>query len=330
MPVGEDLNYRQQAVVVAFFLSVGGVLLLIAWLARPNWVWDGPLVVAPAAGVACYPAMFLVERRAWWNRLGGHGLRVSGVSEQRVRQALRKVRRAVLADILKLAAGVVVVLGAIAITPLGLSANTGDRDLVRAGPVQQAEVVSVERDKWSKDDALIVKVARPGDGASVELTGGDQLRPAPKVGDRVQVVVDPSDPSYVLAASVDWSIPWYAYLLYIVISLVIGGFFSALTFGMVRYPRPARRAFWRARQATAIATVVDVQTTESSEDANPTYVTLEAEGVLWRLVVEPFDALVLEPGTRIPLAGDLRHRGWVICLTRPQLRPQEPIERRGT
>jgi len=66
------------------------------------------------------------------------------------------------------------------------------------------------------------------------------------------------------------------------------------------------------------------------EDQNPTYVTLEAEGVLWRLVVEPFDALVLEPGTRIPLAGDLRHRGWVICLTQAAAPPQEPIERRGT
>jgi hypothetical protein len=329
--VGEDLNYRQQAVVVAFFLSVGGVLLLIAWLARPNWVWDGPLVVAPAAGVACYPAYFLVERRGWWSRLGGHGLRVRGVPEKRVRRALRKVRRAVLADTLKLVARVFVVLAAIAITPLGLSANMGDRDLVRAGPVQQAEVVSVEQDRWSKDDALIVKVARPGDGASVELTGGDQLQPAPKVGDRVQVVVDPSDPSYVLAASVDLSIPWYAYLLYPVVSLIIGGFLSALTFATTRYPRRARWAFWRARQAAAIATVVDVRTTEASDEyPNPTYVTLETDGLVWRLVVEPFDPFVLEPGTRLPLAGDLRHRGWIICLTRPQLRPQEPIERRGT
>ncbi|ONI67648.1 hypothetical protein BWI15_31605 [Kribbella sp. ALI-6-A] len=65
----DDLYGRQLLLLLAFFTSTAGLLLLIAWLTRPNWLWDGPLAAFAAAGIACYPARFLVERFDWWKRL---------------------------------------------------------------------------------------------------------------------------------------------------------------------------------------------------------------------------------------------------------------------
>ena len=50
----------------------------------------------------------------------------------------------------------------------------------------------------------------------------------PAVGDRVDVVVDPDDPSYVLAADVDWDMHWYWYVLIVVVALVCAWFSSML------------------------------------------------------------------------------------------------------
>jgi hypothetical protein len=95
--------------------------------------------------------------------------------------------------------------------------------LARSGQVQQAAVLSVEQDKWSKGQDVIVTVARPGDGAPVEVSGGDELDPEPKVGDRIDVIVDPDDPAYVLAADVDWDMHWYWYVFAVVLGLICAG-----------------------------------------------------------------------------------------------------------
>jgi hypothetical protein len=89
----------------------------------------------------------------------------------------------------------------------------------------------VEEDKWSKGHDVIVKVARPGDGGAVEVIGGPDLDPRPAVGDRIGVFVDPDDPDNVLAASGDWVMHWYWYVLCIAISLVLAGICSPLLLG---------------------------------------------------------------------------------------------------
>jgi hypothetical protein len=71
---------------------------------------------------------------------------------------------------------------------------------------------------------VTVKVARPSDGAPVEIYGADQLDPMPEVGDRIGVIVDPDDPEDVLAADADWQMHWYWYLLIVVIAAVFAGF----------------------------------------------------------------------------------------------------------
>jgi hypothetical protein len=138
---------------------------------------------------------------------------------RRLRLAFRVLRRII---------GGILVLASLALIPLGIAFGGEDERLARAVPVQQAVVVSVEEVKSSKVDSVNVRVARPGDGATVELIGGGELDPRPAVGDRIGVIVDPEDREYVLAAGVDWQMHWYWYLLWIVLGLACAAFSAQL------------------------------------------------------------------------------------------------------
>ncbi len=218
MSEDNDLDGWQSVVLVVFFSLIGGLLYLVSWLTRPNFLYENPLVCAAIAGALCYPARWLVERTDWWKRLA-----IPRVA--RVRPVRDRVVRG-----LRIVVGLPIAVASLAILPLGISADREDQRVVAAGPVQSAEVVAVTDDRWTRYDDMIVKVARPGDGVPVELSGGDQLDPLPRVGDRVDVVVDPSDPSYVLAAGVDWGTPWWAYPLGVVISLLVLGLGLGIAF----------------------------------------------------------------------------------------------------
>jgi hypothetical protein len=240
-----DLWGRQLFVLLAFFGGTAGLLLLIAWAARPNWMWDGPLVAFAIAAGACYPARFVVKRFAWWRRLEQPTRWTVARREradERERQLQRKYRRREqaglkrhamrsrwwLGNLLLRLLGLVLVLGSLAIIPLGLGSGRSDEHLTRSAPVQQAVVVSVSEDKWSKNHDLTIKVARPGDGGTVEIAGADEIDPRPAVGDKVGVYVDPDNLDNVLAADADWAMHWYMYAVWIAISLVLACICSPL------------------------------------------------------------------------------------------------------
>lgn len=249
----DDLHGRQSVLLIAFFLAVGGGLYFVGWLTRPSFLYDNPLVCAAIAGGACYPARFLAERFTWWTRLAGPSRRTQARRERRRERDLAEAQAAALQQDAegrhrragrrqvhlggaliragRVIVGVPIALGSFAILPLGISAGHDNQRLVADGPVQQAVVVSVEEDKWSKYDDVTVKVARPGDGVPVEVDGGNQLHPRPAVGDRIGVVADPEDPSYPIAAAVDWSTPWWAWPLGVVITLLCLWMGVAIAFG---------------------------------------------------------------------------------------------------
>ena len=93
----------------------------------------------------------------------------------------------------------------------------------------------------------------------------------------------------------------------------------------LRFSWAARRELRRIRWSTAV-TVVAV---EASAEAASAFVTFEAEGKTWRLVVDPFDAESLPPGTVARVAGELAQSAWVAVLTSPPLLPQARLDRRG-
>ncbi|HEY3558843.1 MAG TPA: hypothetical protein VGL05_15335 [Kribbella sp.] len=241
----DDLHGRQQVLLLAFFLTIGGGLYFVGWLTRPSFLYDNPLVCAAIAGGACYPARFLVELFPWWKRLEQPSARTLARRERRRERDLAEAReaaarrrpdggegkhrrvgrrrvgfRGVLLRTGQLLVGLPLALGSLAILPLGVYTSHSNQRLIAEGPVQQAVVVSVEEDKWSKGDSVTVKVARPGDGVPVEVDGGNDLDPRPAVGDRIGVVADPEDPSYPIAAEVDWSTPWWFWLVGLVPTLV--------------------------------------------------------------------------------------------------------------
>ena len=229
----DDLHGRQLLILLAFFSSFGGLLLMIAWITRPNWLWDAPWVAFAAAGLACYPARFLVERFDWWKRLEeptewtktrrDRALRRELATARPRRAAGRRTRRFSWLTALRMVVGGLLTLASLAIIPAGISAGRDNQRVAEAGPVQQATVLAVKVDKWSRNHDVTIKVARAGDRRAVEISGGDDLRPLPKVGDQIPVVVDPDNPSNVLAADADWTMHWYWYVLIVVTALICAG-----------------------------------------------------------------------------------------------------------
>jgi hypothetical protein len=237
----DDLEGLQSVLLLVFFVTVGGALYFAGWLARPSFLYDNPLICAAIAGGTCYPARFLVELFPWWKRLGDRRearrerLLKHALADARHRARTGRRRRIGWGEGLiragRMLVGVPIAVGSLAIVPLGYLAGHDNERLVADGPVQQAVVVSVEEDKWSRYDDVTVKVARPGDGKPVEVDGGNELDPRPAVGDKIGVVADPGDPSYVVAAAVDWSTPWWFWPFGVVLTVLCLGMGLAIAFG---------------------------------------------------------------------------------------------------
>ncbi|MER7243734.1 hypothetical protein [Kribbella sp. NPDC000426] len=232
--MSDDLHGRQLALLLLFFGSVGGTLYFLGWLTRPSTLYNAPLLCFAIAGGACYPARWLVERFDWWKRLAEptrwtRARRERAQREQAQRKrAGRSGRQFDWFTVVRRIVGVPLVLGCLAIIPLGISGGRDDERLARSGEVRPAVVLSVTEDKWSRSREVTITVARPGDGVPVELNGGNDLDAVPAVGDQVDVIVDPDDPSYVIAADVDWDMHWYWYVLVVVIALICAGLCSML------------------------------------------------------------------------------------------------------
>jgi hypothetical protein len=251
-PDDDDLHGRQLLLLLLFFGTVGGGLYFLGWLTRPSFFYNNPLVCAAIAGGACYPARFLVEQFAWWNRLEQPSKRTQRRRERARERDLAEAREAAQARLAegesespadggrhrragrgrpdwlgrfswlgRLGGGVrpivggVLVLGCFAIAPLGIADARHEQQVARSAPVRSAVVLSVHVDKWSKNHDVTITVTHPGDGSTVEIDGADQLEPLPGVGDRLDVQIDPDDPSNVLAADADWTVHWYVYALFV-------------------------------------------------------------------------------------------------------------------
>ena len=246
----DDLHGRQLVLLLVFFCGFGGLLYFLGWLARPSFLYDNPLACAAIAGFACYPARFLVEQFDWWNRLEQPTRRTRERRDRALKRALAKARQAAktprtdstgskhrrpgpgrsrVLTVGWMAIGGLLVLGALAIAPFGIVIAVHDQTVARHAPVQQAVVLSVSEDKWSRSKDVTITVARPADGVPVDIYGTDELRQRPEVGDLIAVYVDPDDSTNVLAAEVDWTVRWYVYVGFVLASLVgavlVGGFF---------------------------------------------------------------------------------------------------------
>jgi hypothetical protein len=249
----DDLHGRQLVLLLLFFGTVGGGLYFLGRLTQPSFLYDNPLVCAAIAGGSCYPARFLVERFEWWKRLEQPTKRTQDRRDRALRRALAEAREAAQSPrspddgdgkhrrpgrgrprgwrVLSSGVGVLLILACLAIIPIGISIGRDDQRLAQTVPAQEAVVLSVEVDKWSRSHDVTIKVARPGDGAPVEIYGADELDPLPAVGDRISVIVDPDDPENVLAADADWQMHWYWYVLTVVIAVVLAGLCFAFFFG---------------------------------------------------------------------------------------------------
>ncbi|WP_432889310.1 hypothetical protein ACQPYH_09955 [Kribbella sp. CA-245084] len=247
----DDLHGRQLALLLLFFCTVGGGLYFVGWLTRPSFLYDNPIACAAIAGGACYPARWLAEQFTWWNRLEQPMRRTLARRDRARRRALAEAREAARLrraedgggrhsrtgrgrigplSLLRMVVGGALVLGGLAIAPFGMISSLHDQRVAENTPVEQAVVVSVSVDKWSKNHDVTIAVSNPRDGSKVEIDGADQVKQLPQAGDRIGVHVDPSDPSNVLAADADWGVHWYLYPIFVLAALLCAGFFAFLFF----------------------------------------------------------------------------------------------------
>jgi hypothetical protein len=92
--VNDDLHGRQLVLLLLFFGAVGGGLYFLGWLTRPSFFYDNPIACAAIAGGACYPARWLVEQFAWWERLEQPTRRTAARRDRARRRALAEAREA--------------------------------------------------------------------------------------------------------------------------------------------------------------------------------------------------------------------------------------------
>jgi hypothetical protein len=341
--VNDDNNLRgwQLLVLLAFCCGVAVLLLLVGWTARPNWLWDKPLIASAIAGAAWFPMRLLVEKREWWKRLGGRHDRARvnadtvGVDDDDS-DDLDGRQLVVLLAYFGGVMGVLLLIGLL--TRPSVLWSSPELDAAIAGVTCYPARFLVERTTWWRQ--LQTPKVRVADESKLKgvlrrvrrvvlidrlrlaagwlvLAVGCTLLPLLIVGDGhpLSVFAD----SFVLDAS------WYDFPLLAVICLGIAGIVSWPFFGTVRLRRADRRAVARLRTWTMVV-VTEVELSSKSSDA---YVTFEADGQVWRLVVNAFDPFSLPPGTSVPLAGELSRGAWVTLLTSPPLRPAAHLDHRG-
>lgn len=240
---------------------------------------------------------------------------------------LRQLRSAVRRDVAWLLVGWLLMSLFLSGMVMGLIGAWTEPDLrlVQAGPVVQAKVLSVTVSS-GEGRATLVKVARPADGGPEYLRGGNDLDPKPRVGETVAVVASPDDPSYVLAADVDWRTQWWHYLLILLVPPVLAAVFGAVTFGQVRFPGAVRRSFRKLRAPDAEVTVVHIDRPErpdpgedSPGDPDITLLVRDRAGLCWRWAVRWFEPGVVDVGDRLPAAGEPREGAWMVGLVAPRL-----------
>lgn len=137
----DDLEGRQLVLLLVFFVTVGAGLFLIGWLTRLDFLAD-PVTCAAIAGTACFPARFLAERFSWWSKLAPYTTRVT--AEPDTQRALRRVRRQVLKDRIRIVFGGLAILLAFTLVPLEIMGEGHPRK------------VFTDRLNWTWTDSLIL------------------------------------------------------------------------------------------------------------------------------------------------------------------------------
>lgn len=314
-----DLPGRWQLLAVATFFVGVAVVFGVPYLLGYPWLWEHARLVGPLLGAA-----FFFGTQRWWFRkaglLGPAATPASGetpAAAPRVQaedfsapapsdtEALAKLRGRARRALVRWW-GTWVALGlCIAAVVIGNTTTNDVNAMIDSQPHQKLTVVKVTRHSLS-NDGPDVTVDVPGTGP-VDVFYSDYIDPVPHVGDKVDVVVDPEDPTDVVPVAYRHSSSnsWWMGLL-IVTGLM--GFTAYLGWWNGATPRRAARAVRRADRVQHL--------TVESCDAE-TAVVSTADGVRLRWSVDGLRPLRRPPtGTDLRAAGDVVPGGQAAVLYR--------------
>lgn len=339
-----DLPGRWQLLAVATFFAGVAVVFGVPYLLGYPWLWEHARLVGPLLGAA-----FFFGTQRWWFRKAGllETAATPASGEMPATATATATAPAVQAEdfsgpatatsdteaLVKLLGrarwalvrwwGTWVALGlCIAAVVIGNSTTNDVNAMIDSQPHQKLTVVKVTRHPLS-NDGPDVTVDVPGTGP-VDVFYSDYIHPVPHVGDKVDVVVDPDDPTDVVPVAYRHSSDnsWWMGLL---ILAGLMGFTAYLGWWNGATPRHAARAVRRADRVQHL--------TVESCDAE-TAVVSTAAGVRLRWSVDGLRTLRRPPaGVQLQAVGNLvpggqaavLYRNWVLWtgeLEDPDAQPE--------
>jgi hypothetical protein len=295
----DDLPWRVRMVAIAgCLLVVASAIFLPQLLLDTDWTLRNAWFVGPAVGALS--ALSALKVSNWW--LSGRrprpakgaatGNTIDGRPDATIAEVLERTRRSVRwYTVRRWLAWLVLPLVAL-ISVSGHASTEHDAQLLRTQPVRTATVVDVEIDYLARGNPRTVTVELDGRPVQLFLEPDGYVA----VGDMIDVVVDPQDPSYALPTTAHdgWEYtPWG----HIAITGVIGALLLYAAWAGV----PSRQAVRSLRNTPDVTAATVVK-------ADPDQATVHTGSDDW---VWYGDAHVRQ-GSRIHIVGTVEPGAWVL------------------
>ncbi|RBY96480.1 hypothetical protein DQ237_07465 [Blastococcus sp. TF02-8] len=309
-----DLPGRVQLLAITVFVSVWAAIAFVPRLWGTFFFSEHFSWVGAALGL---PWWFAVER--YGPRAARHPMATAGEPDDA--RLLRTVRRRALRYRWRRATAWLVLPTVILLGGGGHFSYRSDQELIDQQPHRAATVSAVERSPFDRgSDGPRVTVTLDGREAVLFLPFPEEDDVVP--GDRLVVVADPEDPTYVLAVSSHdedpgWTHTWWGdLLLWGAVGGVLGGIWL---WWALSVPRAAARVAARHARHVCEVQLVDV--------GGPRLALHDVDGSAWTWTADD-DAWAGPTRGRVRVVGELRDGAWpVVAAGRTLHWPGAPVRR---
>lgn len=314
-----DLPARLQVLYASAFMGLWvAIVLLPLWLGS-DFLYRHFYLVGAGLGLLSWPVVGTLGPR-WAARYEARldaAASATAAASVDATKLLRRARRAASYHRIKRASRWLILPVFIAVWVSGHFASDYDQQLIDEQPHQRVRVIDVHRSPIAgKGEGPDVTVDLNGGHVTLGLSfpGEDDVRE----GDYIEVVSDPEDPTYVIAADShqDWAYSWWGEALLMVALGALGG---GMWFAWAS-STPAREALHLARRARRV-------TTATVKGVEGDTITLSDGSTSWRWTVDD-EEWKGPKGGPVQVVGRLEKDAWPILQARRGLHwPAGPVDR---
>lgn len=321
-----DLPVRLQLLYATVFFGLWAAIVFLPLWFGSDFLYRHFYLVGAGLGLCSWPVIGTFGPR-WAARLEARldfADATAATASDESTKLLRRVRRAARYHRIKRTSRWLIVPVLLAIWVSGHSASDYDQQLIDSQPHQRVRVVEVHRSPIAgRGEGPDVTVDLNGSHVTLGLSfpGEDDVRE----GDYIDVVSDPEDSTYVIAANShrDWVYTWWGEVM---LFAALGAFGGGVWF-LWASSTPAPEALRVARTARLV-------TTASVQGVEGDNITLSDSHMNWRWTVDDEEWKGPKSGP-VRVVGELEDGAWPILQARRGLHwPAEPVarlrEREGT